>query len=162
MACEGARSSSHGWTRPGPGWEELRQGRVVETWCEQSTFPAGLPRTRIPTPAPDGEPKTQSTTSSPQTAAASTGASPVPIALRPATGQPEGTATGQSSVASSLKPVLGSLVTGATRTTATPRPSASPHEASAPASAPRTGARPPRRECDPQRLAHKAPVPGGC
>lgn len=108
------------------------------------------------TPAPDGEPKTQSTTEQPADRAASTGASPVPDRFAPATGQPEGTATGQSSVASSLKPVLGSLVTGATRTTATPRPSASPHEASAPASAPRTGARPPRRECDPQRLAHKA------
>lgn len=43
MACEGARSSSHGWTRPGPGWEELRQGRVVETWCEQRLFPLGSP-----------------------------------------------------------------------------------------------------------------------
>ena len=108
------------------------------------------------TPAPGSEPKTQSTTEQPAERAASTGASPVPDRFAPATGQAEGTATGQSSVASSLKPVLGSLVTGATRTTATPRPSASPHEASAPASAPRTGARPPRRERDPQRLAHKA------
>lgn len=108
------------------------------------------------TPAPGSEPKTQSATEQPADRAASTGASPVPDRFAPATGQPEGTATGQSGVASSLKPVLGSLVTGATRTTATPRPSASPHEASAPASAPRTGAHPPRRERDPQRLAHKA------
>lgn len=108
------------------------------------------------TPAPEAEPTTQSATEQPADRAASTGASPVPDRFAPATGQPEGTATGQSGVASSLKPVLGSLVTGATRTTATPRPSASPHEASAPASAPRTGARPPRRERDPQRLAHKA------
>lgn len=108
------------------------------------------------TPAPGSEPKTQSATEQPADRAASTGASPVPDRFAPATGQPEGTATGQSGVASSLKPVLGSLVTGATRATATPRPSASPHEASAPASAPRTGARPPRRERDPQRLAHKA------
>ena len=108
------------------------------------------------TPAPEAEPTTQSTTEQPADRAASTGASPVPDRFAPATGQPEGTATGQSGVASSLKPVLGSLVTGATRTTATPRPSASPHEASAPASAPRTGAHPPRRERDPQRLAHKA------
>ena len=108
------------------------------------------------TPAPGSEPKTQSATEQPADRAFSTGASPVPDRFAPATGQPEGTATGQSGVASSLKPVLGSLVTGATRTTATPRPSASPHEASAPASAPRTGARPPRRERDPQRLAHKA------
>ena len=108
------------------------------------------------TPAPGSEPKTQSATEQPADRAASTGASPVPDRFALATGQPEGTATGQSGVASSLKPVLGSLVTGATRATATPRPSASPHEASAPASAPRTGARPPRRERDPQRLAHKA------
>lgn len=108
------------------------------------------------TPAPEAEPTTQSTAEQPADRAASTGASPVPDRFAPATGQPEGTATGQSGVASSLKPVLGSLVTGATRATATPRPSASPHEASAPASAPRTGARPPRRERDPQRLAHKA------
>lgn len=85
------------------------------------------------TPAPEAEPTTQSTTEQSQRSAA-----------------------GDSSVASSLKPVLGSLVTGATRTTATPRPSASPHEASAPASAPRKGARPPRRKRDPQRLARNA------
>ena len=70
--------------------------------------------------------------------------------------QSTGRAAGDSGVASSLKPVLGSLVTGATRTTATPRSSASPREASSPASAPRKGLRPPRRKRDPQRLAHKA------
>ena len=72
-------------------------------------------------------------------------------------GQSEGTATGQSGVTSSLKPVLGSLVTGATRTTATPRSSASRHEASSPASAPRKGLRPPRTRTNPERIAgHQA------
>lgn len=72
-------------------------------------------------------------------------------------GQSEGTATGQSGVASSLKPVLGSLVTGATRTTATPRLSASRHEASSPSSAPRKGLRPPRTRTNPERIAgHQA------
>ena len=70
--------------------------------------------------------------------------------------QSTGRAAGDSGVASSLKPVLGSLVSGATRTTATPRSSASRAEASSPASAPRKGLRPPRRKRDPQRLAHKA------
>lgn len=70
--------------------------------------------------------------------------------------QSQGSAAGNSGVASSLKPVLGSLVTGATRTTATPRSSASHDEASSPASAPRKGLRPPRRTRDPQRLARNA------
>ena len=70
--------------------------------------------------------------------------------------QSQGSAAGNSGVASSLKPVLGSLVTGATRTTATPRSSASHDEASSPASAPRKGLRPPRRKRDPQRLARNA------
>ena len=108
------------------------------------------------TPAPEAEPKTQSATEQPADRAASTGASPVPDRFAPATGQPEGTATGQSGVASSLKPVLGSLVTGATRTTATPRSSASRNGAPSPASAPRKGLRPPRRTRDPQRLARNA------
>ena len=85
------------------------------------------------TPAPEAEPTTQSTAEQSQRSAA-----------------------GDSSVASSLKPVLGSLVTGATRTTATPRSSASRDEASSPASAPRNGLRPPRRKRDPQRLARNA------
>ncbi len=70
--------------------------------------------------------------------------------------QSQGSAAGGSGVASSLKPVLGSLVTGATRTTATPRSSASRGEASSPASAPRKGSRPPRRTRDPQRLTRNA------
>lgn len=70
--------------------------------------------------------------------------------------QSQGSTAGDSGVASSLKPVLGSLVTGATRTTATPRSSASRGEASSPASAPRKGLRPPRRTRDPQRLARNA------
>lgn len=119
-------------------------------------FSRWVPPDADSTPAPGSEPKTQSADEQPADRAASTGASPVPDRFAPETGKSEGTATGQSGVASSLKPVLGSLVTGATRTTATPRSSASPHEASAPASAPRTGARPPRRKRDPQRLAHKA------
>ena len=85
------------------------------------------------TPAPEAEPTTQS-----------------------AAEQSQRSAAGDSGVASSLKPVLGSLVTGATRTTATPRSSASRNGAPSPASAPRKGARPPRRKRDPQRLAHKA------
>nr|WP_314275837.1 hypothetical protein [Schaalia odontolytica] len=85
------------------------------------------------TPAPEAEPTTQSTTEQSQRSAA-----------------------GDSSVASSLKPVLGSLVTGATRTTATPRSSASRNGAPSPASAPRKGLRPPRRTRDPQRLARNA------
>ena len=84
-------------------------------------------------PAPGAEPTTQSTAE-----------------------QSQGSAVGNSGVASSLKPVLGSLVTGATRTTATPRPSVSRDEASSPAGAPRKGLRPPRRERDPQRLARNA------
>lgn len=43
MACEGARSSSHGWTRPGRGIGGSSPGRVVETWCEQRLFPLGSP-----------------------------------------------------------------------------------------------------------------------
>lgn len=85
------------------------------------------------TPTPGVEPKTQSTAE-----------------------QSQGSAAGNSGVASSLKPVLGSLVTGATRTTATPRSSASRDKASSPASAPQKGLRPPRRERDPQRLARNA------
>ena len=96
-------------------------------------FSRWAPPEADPTPAPGSEPKTQSTAE-----------------------QSTGRAAGDSGVASSLKPVLGSLVTGATRTTATPRSSASPREASSPASAPRKGLRPPRRKRDPQRLAHKA------
>ena len=84
-------------------------------------------------PAPGAEPTTQSTAE-----------------------QPQGSAAGNSGVASSLKPVLGSLVTGATRTTATPRSSASRDDASSPASAPRKGLRPPRRKRDPQRPARNA------
>lgn len=107
-------------------------------------------------PAPGSEPTPQSTAEQPADRVASTGASPVSDRFAPTIGQSEGTATGQSGVASSLKPVLGSLVTGATRTTAAPRSSASPHEASSPASAPRKGRRPPRRTRDPQHLARNA------
>ena len=85
------------------------------------------------TPAPEAEPTTQS-----------------------AAEQSQRSAAGDSGVASSLKPVLGSLVTGATRTTATPRSSASRNGAPSPASAPRKGLRPPRRKRDPQRLARNA------
>lgn len=109
------------------------------------------------TPTPNDEPKTRSTAEQPAEHAASTGASPVSDRFAPTIGQSEGTATGQSGVASSLKPVLGSLVTGATRTTATPRSSASPHEASSPSSAPRKGLRPPRTRTNPERIAgHQA------
>lgn len=111
------------------------------------------------TPAPGSEPKTQSTAEQPADRASSTGASPVPDRFAPTIGQPEGTATGQSGVTSSLKPVLGSLVTGATRTTATPQSSASRDEASPPASPPRKGARPPRTRTNPERIAgHQAYV----
>ena len=85
------------------------------------------------TPAPEAEPTTQSNAE-----------------------QSQRSASGDSGVASSLKPVLGSLVTGATRTTATPRSSASRNGAPSPASAPRKGLRPPRRTRDPQRLARNA------
>ena len=109
------------------------------------------------TPTPNDEPKTRSTDEQPADRAASTGASQVPDRFAPTMGQSEGTATGQSGVASSLKPVLGSLVTGATRTTASPRSSASRHEASSPASAPRKGLRPPRTRTNPERIAgHQA------
>ena len=109
------------------------------------------------TPAPEAEPTTQSTAEQPADRAVSSGTSPVSDRFAPTIGQSEGTATGQSGVASSLKPVLGSLVTGATRTTATPRSSASPHEASSPASAPRKGLRPPRTRTNPERIAgHQA------
>lgn len=107
-------------------------------------------------PAPGAKPTTQSTAEQPADRVASTGTSPVSDRFAPTIGQSEGTATGQSGVASSLKPVLGSLVTGATRTTAAPRSSASPHEASSPASTPRKGRRPPRRTRDPQHLARNA------
>ena len=106
-------------------------------------------------PAPGSEPTTQSADEQSADRVASTGASPVSDRFAPTIGQSEGTATGQSGVASSLKPVLGSLVTSTKRAT-TPRSSASPHKASSPASAPRKGLRPPRRKRDPQRLAHKA------
>ena len=106
-------------------------------------------------PAPGSEPKTQSADEQSADRAASTDASPVSDRFAPTIGQPEGTATGQSGVASSLKPVLGSLVTSTKRAT-TPRSSASPHKASSPASAPRKGLRPPRRTRDPQRLARNA------
>lgn len=106
-------------------------------------------------PAPGSEPTTQSADEQPADRAASTGASPVSDRFAPTIGQSEGTATGQSGVASSLKPVLGSLVTSTKRAT-TPRSSASPHKASSPASAPRKGLRPPRRTRDPQRLARNA------
>lgn len=43
MACEGARSSSQTWTRPGRGIGGSSPGRVVETWCEQRLFPLGSP-----------------------------------------------------------------------------------------------------------------------
>lgn len=107
-------------------------------------------------PAHGAKPTTQSTAEQPADRAASTGTSPVSDRFAPTIGQSEGTATGQSGVASSLKPVLGSLVTGATRTTAAPRSSASRDEASSPASAPRKGRRPPRRTRDPQHLARNA------
>lgn len=106
-------------------------------------------------PAPGSEPKTQSADEQSADRVASTGASPVSDRFAPTIGQSEGTATGQSGVASSLKPVLGSLVTSTKRAT-TPRSSASPHKASSPASAPRKGLRPPRRTRDPQRLARNA------
>ena len=106
-------------------------------------------------PAPGSEPTTQSADEQPADRAASSGASPVSDRFAPTIGQSEGTATGQSGVASSLKPVLGSLVTSTKRAT-TPRSSASPHKASSPASAPRKGLRPPRRTRDPQRLARNA------
>ena len=106
-------------------------------------------------PAPGSEPTTQSADEQSADRAASTGASPVSDRFAPTIGQSEGTATGQSGVASSLKPVLGSLVTSTKRAT-TPRSSASPHKASSPASAPRKGLRPPRRTRDPQRLARNA------
>ena len=118
-------------------------------------FSRWAPPEADPTPVPGSEPKTQSTAEQPADRAVSTGASPVSDRFAPAIGQSEGTATGQSGVASSLKPVLGSLVTSTKRAT-TPRSSASPHEASSPASAPRKGLRPPRRERDPQRLARNA------
>lgn len=105
-------------------------------------------------PAPGSEPTTQSTAEQPADRAVSTGASPVSDRFAPTIGQSEGTATGQSGVASSLKPVLGSLVTGATRTTAAPRSSASRDEASSPASAPRKGLRPPHTRTNPERIAH--------
>ena len=106
-------------------------------------------------PAPGSEPTTQSADEQPADRAASTGASPVSDRFAPTIGQSEGTATGQSGVASSLKPVLGSLVTSTKRAT-TPRSSASPHKATSPASATRKGLRPPRRTRDPQRLARNA------
>ena len=106
-------------------------------------------------PAPGSEPKTQSADEQSADRVASTGASPVSDRFAPTIGQSEGTATGQSGVASSLKPVLGSLVTSTKRAT-TPRSSASPHKASSPASAPRKGLRPPHRTRDPQRLARNA------
>lgn len=85
------------------------------------------------TPAPEAEPTTQSTAEQSQRSAA-----------------------GDSGVASSLKPVLGSLATSTERAT-TPRSSASPHEASSPASAPRKGLRPPRTRTNPERIAgHQA------
>ena len=105
--------------------------------------------------APGSEPKTQSADERPADRVASTDASPVSDRFAPTIGQSEGTATGQSGVASSLKPVLGSLVTSTKRAT-TPRSSASPHKASSPASAPRKGLHPPRRTRDPQRLARNA------
>ena len=105
-------------------------------------------------PAPGSEPTTQSTAEQPADRAVSTGASPVSDRFAPTIGQSEGTATGQSGVASSLKPVLGSLVTGATRTTAAPRSSVSRDEASSPASAPRKGLRPPHTRTNPERIAH--------
>ena len=109
------------------------------------------------TPAPEAEPTTQSTAGQPADRAASTGASPRPDRFAPTTGQSQGSTAGDSGVASSLKPVLGSLVTGATRTTATPRSSASRGEASSPASAPRKGLRPPRTRTNPERIArHQA------
>lgn len=107
-------------------------------------------------PAPGAKPTTQSTAEQPADRVASTGTSPVSDRFAPTIGQSEGTATGQSGVASSLKPVLGSLVTGATRTTAAPRSSASRDEASSPASAHRKSRRPPRRTRDPQHLARNA------
>lgn len=106
-------------------------------------------------PAPGSEPKTQSADEQSADRVASTGASPVSDRFAPTIGQSEGTATGQSGVASSLKPVLGSLVTSTKRAT-TPRSSASPHKATSPASATRKGLRPPRRTRDPQRLARNA------
>ena len=117
-------------------------------------FSRWAPPEADPTPAPGSEPKTQSTAEQPADRAVSTGASPVSDRFAPTIGQSEGTATGQSGIASSLKPVLGSLVTGTTRTTATPRSSASPHKASSPASAPRKGLRPPRTRTNPERIAH--------
>lgn len=107
-------------------------------------------------PAPGSEPTTQSAAEQPADRAVSTGASPVSDRFAPTIGQSEGTATGQSGVASSLKPVLGSLVTS-TKPATTPRSSASRHEASSPASAPRKGLRPPRTRTNPERIAgHQA------
>ena len=107
-------------------------------------------------PAPGSESKTQSADEQPADRAASSGASPVSDRFAPTIGQSEGTATGQSGVASSLKPVLGSLVTSTKRAT-TPRSSASPHKASSPASAPRKGLHPPRTRTNPERIAgHQA------
>lgn len=107
-------------------------------------------------PAPGSEPTTQSADEQPADRAASSGASPVSDRFAPTIGQSEGTATGQSGVASSLKPVLGSLVTSTKRAT-TPRSSASRHEASSPSSAPRKGLRPPRTRTNPERIAgHQA------
>ena len=86
------------------------------------------------TPAHEAEPTTQSTAE-----------------------QSQGSAAGDLGVASSLKPVLGSLVTGATRTTATPRSSASRGEASSPASTPRKALRPTHTRTNPERIAlHQA------
>ena len=107
-------------------------------------------------PAPGSEPTTQSADERPADRVASTDASPVSDRFAPTIGQSEGTATGQSGVASSLKPVLGSLVTSTKRAT-TPRSSASPHKASSPASAPRKGLRPPHTRTNPERIArHQA------
>ena len=115
-------------------WDRGRLPRGV--WYKRGVsndFSRWAPPEADSTPAPEAEPTTQSTAEQSQRSAA-----------------------GDSGVASSLKPVLGSLVTGATRTTATPRSSASRDEASSPASAPRNGLRPPRRTRNPQRLARNA------
>lgn len=115
-------------------WDRGRLPRGV--WYKRGVsndFSRWAPPEADSTPAPEAEPTRQSTAEQSQRSAA-----------------------GDSGVASSLKPVLGSLVTGATRTTATPRSSASRDEASSPASAPRNGLRPPRRTRDPQRLARNA------
>ena len=115
-------------------WDRGRLPRGV--WYKRGVsndFSRWAPPEADSTPTHEAEPTTQSTAE-----------------------QSQGSAAGDSGVASSLKPVLGSLVTGATRTTATPRSSASRGEASSPASAPRKGLRPPRRTRDPQRLARNA------